>query len=171
MNPATYGRGNPRLSVAKSATCNRKADCCRTGRCGATWGWYLASRELLDWVGLPLQSYGDRYPAELSGGQRQRVAFARALAAEPRLLLLDEPFGALDPLRRRELQLEFQRWKREIGCAVLLVTHDLAEALRLGDHIAVMLEGEILQLSDAATLRQAPAHEYVEALLQTVEQP
>ncbi len=127
--------------------------------------------QLLAWVGLPVEHYGDRYPAELSGGQRQRVAFARALASEPRLLLLDEPFGALDPLRRRELQLEFHRWKSELGCGVLLVTHDLGEALRLGDRVAVMLEGQILQISDGPTLRSAPEHDYVAALLQTLESP
>jgi osmoprotectant transport system ATP-binding protein len=124
--------------------------------------------ELLDLVGLPSTDYAERHPRALSGGQRQRVAFARALAAEPKLLLLDEPFGALDPLRRRELQEEFVRWKAELRPTTLLVTHDLDEALRLADRIAVMLEGEILQVADGMSLRSRPAHGYVERLLRTV---
>jgi osmoprotectant transport system ATP-binding protein len=121
--------------------------------------------ELLDLVGLPLARYGRRYPRELSGGQRQRVAFARALAAEPEVVLLDEPFGALDALTRLELQREFLRIKARVGATMLLVTHDLEEAFRLGDRIAVMRSGEILQTGPPEYLRGQPADGYVSDLL------
>jgi osmoprotectant transport system ATP-binding protein len=124
------------------------------------------SAELLDLVGLPIAAYGDRHPRSLSGGQRQRVAFARALAADPHVILLDEPFGALDALRRRELQDEFLRWKQELHKTTLLVTHDLEEALRLADRVAVLREGLILQLGAADELRDTPADSYVEALFE-----
>jgi osmoprotectant transport system ATP-binding protein len=121
--------------------------------------------ELLDLVGLPVARYGARYPRELSGGQRQRVAFARALAADPEVVLLDEPFGALDALTRLELQSEFLRIKARLGKTMLLVTHDLGEAFRLGDRIAVMKGGEILQTGSPEGLRREPAAGYVSDLL------
>ena len=101
--------------------------------------------DLLELVGLEPNTYGRRYPAELSGGQRQRVAVARALAADPEVILLDEPFGALDALTRLELQDEFLRLKRQLHKTLVLVTHDLHEAFRLGDRIAVMRAGRVLQ--------------------------
>src|SRR5262249_35133541 len=95
-------------------------------------------RELLELVGLPAAEYAGRYPDELSGGQRQRVGLARALAADPPILLMDEPFGALDPITRAEIQGEFQRLQQQLGNAktIVFVTHDVSEALRLGSRLA-----------------------------------
>ena len=121
--------------------------------------------ELLELVGLPIAEYGARYPRELSGGQRQRVAFARAVAADPDVILLDEPFGSLDALTRLELQNEFLRLKAELEKTFLLVTHDLAEAFRLADRIAVMHGGQLLRIATGAELQQHPEHPYVERLL------
>ena len=116
-------------------------------------------------VGLPVQQFGDRFPHELSGGQRQRVALARALAARPGVVLLDEPFGALDAITRAEVQSTFDTMRRELGVTTLLVTHDLAEAARLADEIVVMRNGGIEQRGTLAELRAHPATPYVEALL------
>ena len=102
--------------------------------------------ELLSMVGLEPTRFSDRYPSELSGGQRQRVGVARALAADPPLLLLDEPFGALDPLTRASLQKEFAELARRLDKTAILVTHDVREALLLGDRIALMHAGEIVLL-------------------------
>lgn len=96
--------------------------------------------EILSLVGLPYEQFARRYPQELSGGQRQRVGLARALAADPPILLMDEPFGALDPLSRAELQREFTLLRKRLGTTVVFVTHDVNEALLLGDRIA-LLEG------------------------------
>ena len=104
------------------------------------------SRELLDLVGLPAAQFGARRPAELSGGQRQRVGLARALALDPPMLLMDEPFGALDPITRRDMRDEFARLRRQLGTTALLVTHDIAEALALGDQVGVMDAGELIAL-------------------------
>jgi osmoprotectant transport system ATP-binding protein len=123
------------------------------------------SSELLALVGLTPDSFRRRYPRHLSGGQRQRVAFARALAADPPVVLLDEPFGALDALTRLELQREFLRLKQRLAKTILLVTHDLQEAFRLGDRIAVMKDGRLLQTAAPEELRRAPADEYVQSLL------
>jgi osmoprotectant transport system ATP-binding protein len=101
--------------------------------------------ELLDLVGLPAATYAKRYPHELSGGERQRIGVARALATDPPVLLMDEPFGAVDPEFRRYLQTEFQRIQRETGTTVILVTHDIDEAARLGDRIAVLSRGGVLE--------------------------
>ena len=122
-------------------------------------------REVLELVGLDPDEVARRYPRQLSGGQRQRVAFARALAADPAVVLLDEPFGALDALTRLELQEEFGRLKGD-GRTLLLVTHDLGEAFRLADRIGVMLRGRLLQVARPEELEAAPAHPYVEALLE-----
>ena len=119
--------------------------------------------QLLDLVQLP--GLGKRYPSQLSGGQRQRVALARALAREPRILLLDEPFGALDPLTRVTLQDELRRIHRELALTSILVTHDMVEAIELADRIAVMLRGELRQLATPAELMAAPADEYVARLV------
>jgi len=102
--------------------------------------------ELLKLVGLEPTRFSERYPRELSGGQRQRVGVARALAADPALLLLDEPFGALDPLTRASLQKEFGELTKRLGKTAILVTHDVREALLLGDRIALMHAGEIVLL-------------------------
>jgi len=121
--------------------------------------------ELLERVGLPPATYRDRYPIELSGGQRQRVAFARALAADPDVILLDEPFGALDALTRLDLQDAFLQLQHEIRKTLVLVTHDMAEAFRLGDRAAVMRQGRILQIGTPHELRTAPVDPYVAALV------
>ena len=103
-------------------------------------------RELLHLVGLDAEKFADRYPRELSGGQRQRVGVARALAADPPLLLMDEPFGALDPLTRASLQKEFAELRGRLGKTVIFVTHDVREALLLGSRIALMDAGKIVLL-------------------------
>jgi osmoprotectant transport system ATP-binding protein len=121
--------------------------------------------EMLLLVGLDPDRHAGRYPAELSGGQRQRVAFARALAADPPLILLDEPFGALDALTRLELHREFLALKRRLGKTTVLVTHDLGEAFRLADRIGVLRGGVLLQLGSAAELQASPANDYVRELL------
>jgi osmoprotectant transport system ATP-binding protein len=100
-------------------------------------------REVLQLVGLAYEQYAGRYPDELSGGQRQRVGLARALAADPEILLMDEPFGALDPITRAELQQEFLGLKKRLSKTIVFVTHDVAEALMLGDRIALMDSGEL----------------------------
>ena len=122
------------------------------------------TREMLELVGPRPAAHAGRYPAELSGGQRQRVAFARALAADPPLILLDEPFGALDALTRLELHRQFLELKKALGKTTVLVTHDLAEAFRLADRIGVMRAGRLLQLGPPAELAARPADPYVSAL-------
>ncbi|MFI9104790.1 betaine/proline/choline family ABC transporter ATP-binding protein [Streptomyces fildesensis] len=117
--------------------------------------------ELLDLVGLDPSVYGDRYPDQLSGGQRQRVGVARALAADPPVLLMDEPFGAVDPVVRERLQSEFLKLQATVRKTVLFVTHDIEEAVRLGDRIAVYGEGRIEQYDTPATVLGAPATPYV----------
>ncbi|TDC82335.1 ATP-binding cassette domain-containing protein [Micromonospora sp. KC606] len=118
--------------------------------------------ELLELVGLDPAQFGRRYPHELSGGQRQRVGVARALAADPVVLLMDEPFSAVDPIARGRLQQEFLRLQAELHKTVLLVTHDLDEAVRLGDRIAVLSEGGQLEQYDTpAALLGAPASAFV----------
>ena len=101
------------------------------------------THELMDLVGLPAATYAARRPHELSGGQRQRVGVARALAVDPPILLMDEPFGALDPVTRAELRREFRHIQRTLGTTVLLVTHDMAEAFALGDRIGVLDAGSL----------------------------
>jgi osmoprotectant transport system ATP-binding protein len=118
--------------------------------------------ELLELVGLE-PAMGPRYPAQLSGGQRQRVGVARALAADPPLLLMDEPFGAIDPITRARLQEEFRRLQQELGKTVVFVTHDIDEALKLGDRIAVLKPGGVLaQYAAPEELVRAPADDFVE---------
>ena len=122
-------------------------------------------REMLELVGLSPDVHARRYPAELSGGQRQRVALARALAADPPVVLLDEPFGALDALTRLELHRQFLELRKTLGKTLVLVTHDLTEAFRLADRIAVMRAGRVLQIGTPEELREAPEDPYVRALL------
>jgi osmoprotectant transport system ATP-binding protein len=117
--------------------------------------------EVLAMVNLPPEEFGSRRPRQLSGGQRQRVGVARALAADPPVLLMDEPFGALDPIARRALQREFLDWKRRLKKAVLLVTHDIREAFLLADRIAVMDRGRIRQAGTKADLVERPADDFV----------
>lgn len=120
------------------------------------------SRELLDLVGLDPAKFGDRYPAQLSGGQRQRVGVARALAADPPVMLMDEPFGAIDPLVREQIQDEFLRMQQDVRKTIIIVTHDLDEAMRMGDKVAVLQEGGILaQLATPEQLLAAPANDFV----------
>jgi len=109
----------------------------------------------------------DRFPETLSGGQQQRVGVARALAAGPKVMLLDEPFGALDPLIRDRLQESFQRIRRQLDLTAVFVTHDVVEALTLGDRVAVMRDGKLLQIGAPAELRSAPADDYVREFLET----
>ena len=122
--------------------------------------------ELLDLVGLEPATYAKRYPNELSGGQQQRVGVARALAADPPVLLMDEPFGAVDPLARDRLQEQFARIQADLGTTVVFVTHDIDEAVRLGSRIAVLGPAGVLQqYADPATLLSAPANEQVAAFV------
>ena len=120
------------------------------------------ARELLDMVGLDPATYADRYPHQLSGGEQQRVGVARALAADPPVLLMDEPFGAVDPVVRVRLQDEFLRLQHELGKTVVLVTHDIDEAVRLGDRVAVFATGgRLAQHATPADLLGRPADEFV----------
>jgi osmoprotectant transport system ATP-binding protein len=120
------------------------------------------SAELLALIGLDPE-LGDRYPAQLSGGQQQRVGVARALAADPLVMLMDEPFGAIDPINREHLQNEFLRLQAEIKKTVLFVTHDIDEAIKMGDRIAIMREGgRVAQFATPAELLMEPADEFVE---------
>jgi osmoprotectant transport system ATP-binding protein len=122
---------------------------------------------LLDLVGLAPARFRDRRPAELSGGQQQRVGVARALAAEPALLLLDEPFGALDPLTRDRLQQSFREIRARLGLTAVFVTHDMVEALLLADRIAVLNAGRLVQVGTPADLLHRPADDYVRDLTAT----
>lgn len=124
------------------------------------------ARSALELVGIPAGEFGSRWPRELSGGQRQRVALARAVAARPDVVLLDEPFGALDAITRTELQDAFLELCRRLEVTVLLVTHDLGEAFRLAHRVVVMREGRILQTATPDGLRGEPATEYVAHLLE-----
>jgi osmoprotectant transport system ATP-binding protein len=125
-----------------------------------------AAERALSLVGLEPERFGPRWPRDLSGGQRQRVAVARALAARPGVVLLDEPFGALDAITRADLQATFIRLQRELALTALLVTHDLAEAFRLADRVGVLRSGHLEQLATPADLRAEPATPYVRDLLQ-----
>jgi osmoprotectant transport system ATP-binding protein len=120
--------------------------------------------EVLQLVGLPSRDFAKRYPKQLSGGQRQRVGLARALAAEPPILLMDEPFGALDPITRAEIQIEFKRLQQKLRKTIVFVTHDVGEALTLGDRIALMEAGRLRSVqTPEAFLRAADesVQEYV----------
>jgi osmoprotectant transport system ATP-binding protein len=135
-------------------------------------GWSQAAQaervsELLSMVSLEPDVFRGRWPSELSGGQRQRVGIARALAAKPEILLLDEPFGALDPLTRDQLQRSFQGLRTDLGLTGVFVTHDMVEALLLGDRIAVLEEGRLVQIGSPHTLLSEPATDYVAQLMET----
>ncbi|MBW3534082.1 MAG: ATP-binding cassette domain-containing protein [Gemmatimonadetes bacterium] len=131
-------------------------------------GWADArrrGRDALVQVGLSPEELGSRHPRELSGGQRQRVALARALAGDPRVVLLDEPFGALDAISRADLQETFAGLVRDMGLTAVLVTHDLPEALLLARRVAVLRRGRIEQIATPDVLRDAPGTDYVARLL------
>jgi len=135
-------------------------------------GWstdQIASRvdDLLELVRLDPDQYRDRLPEKLSGGQRQRVGVARALAAGPNLILMDEPFGALDPITRDGLREDFTLLQARLGFAAVLVTHDMAEALLMADRIAVMHEGEVVQYDTPHALLTAPGHAIVSRMLES----
>ncbi|MGJ5672699.1 MAG: ATP-binding cassette domain-containing protein [Nostochopsis sp.] len=124
--------------------------------------------ELLQLVGLEPEKFAQRYPHELSGGQRQRVGVARALAADPPVLLMDEPFGALDPITRLELQQEFKRLQQELGKTVVFVTHDIQEAFVLASRIGLMYGGELVVLETPAEFMRSP-HPEALAFLQCLK--
>jgi glycine betaine/proline transport system ATP-binding protein len=120
---------------------------------------YARAREVIGLVGL--DGCDDWYPDQLSGGMQQRVGLARALAVDPEVMLFDEPFSALDPLIRRDMQDEVKRLHREVGKTMIFITHDLAEALKLGDHILIMRDGQVVQAGRAADIVGSPADDYV----------
>jgi osmoprotectant transport system ATP-binding protein len=126
--------------------------------------------ELLTRVGLPPDEYGRRYPRELSGGQRQRVGVARALAADPPILLFDEPFGALDPVTRHEVRREYTALARDLGKTTLFVTHDIREALELGDRIGLLAAGRLEELLPASEFTKAQSRE-AQAFLACLDDP
>lgn len=121
--------------------------------------------ELLDLVGLPPAEYRRRFPRQLSGGQQQRVGLARALMTDPAILLMDEPFGALDAITRAQMQDELLRIQRDVHKTILFVTHDIEEALKLGDLIAVMHQGKLMQLGTPVDLLASPADDLVARLV------
>ena len=129
-------------------------------------GWpkeQIASKieELLDKVGLPATEYANRKPSELSGGEQQRIGIVRAIIAEPKILLMDEPFSALDAISRKQLQALTKELHKEFGMTTIFVTHDTDEALKLGDRIAVLQEGEIVQVADPDTILAQPVNDFV----------
>ena len=122
--------------------------------------------ELLAMVGLVPERYRARYPSELSGGERQRVGFARALAAKPAIMLLDEPFGAVDLITRAELRKEFYRIQKELRLTAVMVTHDVSVALLLADVLVIMREGEVVQAGQPQELLEHPVDPFVKTLLE-----
>jgi osmoprotectant transport system ATP-binding protein len=123
------------------------------------------TEELFALLGLDFVRHGPRFPTELSGGQRQRVGLARALAADPPILLMDEPFGALDPLTRRRLQFEFRTLNAALHKTVVLVTHDVEEALFLADRVVVLAEGTVKQVGTPDEIRRTPTSDFVASFL------
>ena len=123
--------------------------------------------ELLMLMRLAPQEYRGRFPRELSGGQQQRIALARALAARPKIMLMDEPFGALDPIIRDDLAEDYRQIHATLGLTTIFVTHDMTEAMMLGDRIAVMREGALVQIGTPNELLSAPADGFVRSLVET----
>lgn len=123
--------------------------------------------ELLGKVHLPPVEFAERFPGELSGGQRQRVGVARALALDPEIVLMDEPFGALDPITRGQLQEEFLELKRQVDKTVVIVSHDLGEAFLLGDRVALMRSGQLVQVGTREEFASAPRSGWVARFLET----
>ena len=120
---------------------------------------------MLSLVGLPLDSKG-KYPKELSGGQQQRVGIARAYANSPKILLMDEPFGAVDSITRYQLQEDLKQIHKQTDCTIVFITHDMHEAFKLGTHILVMHEGKIQQYGTAEEVKNRPSNEYVKQLIE-----
>jgi osmoprotectant transport system ATP-binding protein len=121
--------------------------------------------ELMHMVGLDPEVFGNRYPSELSGGQQQRIGVIRALAAEPKIILMDEPFSALDPISREQLQDELVRLQRDIQKTIVFVTHDMDEALKIADRICIMKDGEVVQLDTPENIIRRPANEFVRSFI------
>ncbi|GAB6926134.1 betaine/proline/choline family ABC transporter ATP-binding protein [Paenibacillus sp. JCM 10914] len=133
-------------------------------------GWETAKKkervlEMLRLVGLDPADFAKRYPKQLSGGQQQRVGVARALAGDPEIVLMDEPFGALDPITREQLQDELLRLQKEVKKTIVFVTHDMEEALKLGDKIAILKDGELIQFDSPEQILSQPANEFVEGFI------
>ncbi|GGH83416.1 osmoprotectant transport system ATP-binding protein [Pullulanibacillus pueri] len=117
--------------------------------------------ELMEMVGLDPETFGERYPSELSGGQQQRIGVIRGLAADPKIILMDEPFSALDPISREQLQEELVKLQKEIHKTIVFVTHDMDEALKIADRICIMKDGEIVQLDTPENILRHPANDFV----------
>lgn len=124
-------------------------------------------QELLEMMNLEASLYQDRYPAQLSGGQRQRVGVARALGAEPDLLLMDEPFGAIDPINRKEIQDQFLRLQDKLQKTIIFVSHDIQEALKMGDKIALINQGQLVQFGTPEEILLEPANDFVQEFVGT----
>lgn len=122
-------------------------------------------KEMLELIGLESSQFASRYPRELSGGQQQRVGFARALAADPEIILMDEPFGALDPITRQQLQNELKKLQLSMKKTMVLVTHDMDEAIKLGDRIAIIMEGSLVQVDTPDKILKEPANNFVETFI------
>ncbi len=118
-------------------------------------------------MALEAEELGNRYPSELSGGQQQRIGIARALAADPELILFDEPFSALDPITRADLQNEVLRLKEKFHKTTVFVTHDIREAFLLGDKVVILNEGSIVQSGSPSEIEAAPANEFVKRFIET----
>lgn len=119
------------------------------------------TEELLDKVGLPAKDYLDRYPSDLSGGEQQRIGIVRAIISHPKILLMDEPFSALDPISRKQLQELMLSLHKEFDMTIVFVTHDIDEAIKLGDRVAILNEGEIVQLDRPEMIKTHPANTFV----------
>ncbi|MDN6064877.1 MAG: ABC transporter ATP-binding protein, partial [Lactococcus lactis] len=128
------------------------------------------TNELLDLVGLNPKDYAQRQPSELSGGEQQRVGILRAIAANPKIVLMDEPFSALDPISRRQLQIFIKDLQKKMNLTVVFVTHDLDEALYLADRVAVMNDGLIQQIAEPADIYQHPANDFVKTFFKEYRQ-
>ena len=125
--------------------------------------------ELLNLVGLEPKEFRERYPAQLSGGQQQRIGLARALAIDPKIMLMDEPFGAIDSITREKLQDELLTLHREMGKTILFVTHDIEEAFKLGDRVIIMNEGKILRFDTPEAIIRQPADPFVQSLVDSAK--
>ena len=125
--------------------------------------------ELLEMVGLEPKEFRNRYPSQLSGGQQQRIGLARALAIDPKIMLMDEPFGAIDSITRDKLQDELLALHKGMGKTVLFVTHDIEEAFKLGDRVIMMNEGKILQFDTPEQIIRHPADDFVQSLVNSAK--
>ncbi len=121
--------------------------------------------DMLEMVGLGAGSLKDKYPVQLSGGQKQRIGVCRALAADPQIVLMDEPFGALDPITKEQLQDEFFKLQRKLKKTIVFVTHDIVEAIKLGDRLAIMRDGVIVQIDSPVNIIKNPANDFVKQFL------